>query len=128
VGNWCRIRSWERDYGEDSDWFRVRVLGLPPTADELQYIDFARIQQAHKRPVEVLRDEPLVAGFDVSGGGAAWNVIRFRRGLDARTYSPVRITGEQGRDRAVLIAQAQCRVFAESKMRAVLIARKDRPT
>jgi hypothetical protein len=27
------------DYGEDSDFFRVRVRGLPPTADELQYID-----------------------------------------------------------------------------------------
>jgi hypothetical protein len=84
------IAEWERDYGEDSDWFRVRVLGLPPTADELQYIDFASIQAARKRPVEVLRDEPLVAGFDVSGGGAAWNVIRFRRGLDARPFaSPV---------------------------------------
>jgi hypothetical protein len=100
------IAEWERDYGEDSDWFRVRVLGLPPTADELQYIDFARIQAARKRTVEVLRDEPLIAGFDVSGGGAAWNVIRFRRGFDARTYPPIRITGEQGRDRGVLIAKA----------------------
>jgi hypothetical protein len=100
------IAEWERDYGEDSDWFRVRVLGLPPMADELQFIDFARIQTARKRAVEVLRDEPLIAGFDVSGGGAAWNVIRFRRGLDARTYPPIRITGEQGRDRAILIAKA----------------------
>ena len=100
------IAEWERDYGENSDWFRVRVLGLPPTADELQYIDFASIQAARKRPVEVLHDEPLVAGFDVSGGGAAWNVIRFRRGLDARAYPPIRITGEQGRDRGVLIAKA----------------------
>jgi len=100
------IAEWERDYGEDSDWFRVRVLGLPPTADELQYIDFRTLQAARKRAVEVLRDEPLIAGFDVSGGGAAWNVIRFRCGLDGRTYPPIRITGEQGRERAVLIAKA----------------------
>jgi hypothetical protein len=100
------IAEWERDYGEDSDWFRVRVLGLPPTADELQYIDFRTLQAARKRAVEVLRDEPLIAGFDVSGGGAAWNVIRFRRGLDSRSYPPIRITGEQGRERAVLIAKA----------------------
>ena len=100
------IAEWQRDYGEDSDWFRVRVLGLPPTADELQYIDFARIQAARKRHVEVLADEPLIAGFDVSGGGAAWNVIRFRRGLDARSYPPIRITGEAGRDRSILIAAA----------------------
>ena len=99
------IAEWERDYGEDSDWFRVRVLGLPPTADELQYIDFTRVKAARSRQVEVLRDEPLVAGFDVSGGGSAWNVIRFRRGLDARSFPAVRITGEQGRDRSVLIAK-----------------------
>lgn len=28
-----------------------------------------------KRLVEVLDDEPLIAGLDVSGGGSAWNVI-----------------------------------------------------
>lgn len=100
------IAEWEQDYGEDSDWYRVRVLGLPPTADELQYIDFVRVKAARSRQVEVLKDEPLVAGFDVSGGGAAWNVIRFRRGLDARSFPAVRITGEQGRERAVLIAKA----------------------
>jgi hypothetical protein len=93
-------------YGEDSDWFRVRVLGLPPHADELQFIDFERIQNARGRAVEVLGDEPLVAGFDVSGGGAAWNVIRFRRGLDARSYPAIRITGEAGRDRNLLVGRA----------------------
>jgi hypothetical protein len=100
------IAEWERDYGVDSDWFRVRVLGLPPHADELQFIDFERIQNARKRTVEVLEDEPLVAGFDVSGGGAAWNVIRFRRGFDARSYPAIRITGEAGRDRSVLVGRA----------------------
>jgi len=33
-------------------------------------------------------------------------VIRFRRGLDARSYPPIRITGEAGRDRSILIAAA----------------------
>jgi hypothetical protein len=32
----------------------VRVLGLPPHADELQFIDFERIQNARKNQVEVL--------------------------------------------------------------------------
>jgi hypothetical protein len=103
--NKALIAEWESDYGVDSDWFRVRVLGLPPTADELQYIDFTRVKAARLRTVETLRDEPLVAGFDVSGGGAAWNVIRFRRGLDARSFPPIRITGEAGRERSVLIAK-----------------------
>jgi hypothetical protein len=92
-----------QDYGEDSDVFRVRVQGLPPNADELQFIDSKRVEAARKRIVTPLEDEPLIAGFDVSGGGAAWNVIRFRRGQDGRSVPPVRISGERGRDRNVLI-------------------------
>jgi hypothetical protein len=100
------IDQWIEDYGEDSDFVRVRVFGLPPTADELQFIDSARVTAAQSRKVEVLDDEPLIVGFDVSGGGAAWNVMRFRCGLDARSIKPVRITGEAGRDRNVLVARA----------------------
>src|SRR5581483_9050945 len=104
--NQSQIAEWLQDYGEDSDFFRVRVRGLPPMASELQFIDQARIQQARQALVEVLAGEPLIAGFDVSGGGAAWNVIRFRRGFDARARAPVRITGEAGRDRSVLVGIA----------------------
>jgi hypothetical protein len=42
----------------------------------------------------------------VTRGGSAWNVIRFRRGHDARSIPPIRIPGEQGRDRSVLIGIA----------------------
>src|SRR5262249_44123316 len=68
----------------------------------------------------------LVAGFDVSGRASmfsvsgtrgdgnntrevgrsgAWNVIWFRRGLDARTIPPIRIPGEQTTDRNVMLAK-----------------------
>ncbi len=100
------IEEWRQDYGEDSDWYKVRVLGLPPSASELQFIDSARIDKAKKNEAQPLDDEPLIAGFDVSGGGKAWNVIRFRRGSDARSIPPVRITGEAGRDRQLLVAKA----------------------
>jgi hypothetical protein len=100
------IEKWIQQYGIDSDFVRVRVLGQPPLADELQFIDNGRVNDARKRAAQALKDEPLIAGFDVSGGGAAWNVIRFRRGLDARSIAPVRITGEQGRDRSVLVGVA----------------------
>jgi hypothetical protein len=105
--NQDQIAEWLEDYGEESDFFRVRVRGLPPLASELQFIDQARINEARRRPIpEILYGEPLIAGFDVSGGGAAWNVIRFRQGFDARTKAPIRITGEAGRDRSVLIGVA----------------------
>jgi hypothetical protein len=89
------IQEWVDDYGEDSDFVRVRVKGLPPTADDAQFIDSARVFGAQKRPVATLPNQPLIAGVDVSGGGAAWTVCRFRRGLDARSFPPIRLTGEQ---------------------------------
>lgn len=89
-----------KDYGVDSDTFKVRVLGYPPSASELQYIDKARIDAACERTGMGLTDDPLIGGFDVSGGGKAWNVIRFRRGLDGSPLPPIRIPGEQDPDRS----------------------------
>lgn len=100
--NKALIEQWISDYGIDSDFVKVRVFGLPPSADELQYIDKARIEAARGRTVYALHDDPLVAGFDVSGGGKAWNVIRFRRGLDGKPdgLAPIRIPGEHDPDRS----------------------------
>jgi hypothetical protein len=99
------------DYGIDSDYIKVRVLGLPPSADELQYIDTGRITLARKRVMVPLQDDPLIAGFDVSGGGKAWNVIEFRRGLcgnplgsDGKPLGPIRLAGEKDPDRSARIA------------------------
>lgn len=100
--NQSLIQQWITDYGLESDFCKVRVLGLPPAASELQYIDKKRIDEARKRVQTALQGEPLVAGFDVSGGGKAWNVIRFRRGLDGNPagMEPVRIPGERDPDRS----------------------------
>lgn len=103
--NKTTIAEWLADYGEDSDFFRVRVRGLPPRASELQFIDQERIWQAQQRAAVPLEDDPLIGGLDVSGGGAAWTVLRFRRGVDARSFEPIRLTGEQSRDRSVVVAR-----------------------
>jgi hypothetical protein len=88
------------DYGIDSDYVKVRILGYPPSASELQYIDKARIDAARKRKALPIAREPLIAGFDVSGGGKAWNVIRFRRGLDGNALPAIRIPGERDPERS----------------------------
>lgn len=105
------IDQWITDYGLGSDYVRVRILGFPPAADELQYIDKGRIELARKRVMNPLQDDPLIAGFDVSGGGKAWNVIRFRRGLcgnplgqDGKPLGPIRMPGEKDPDRSARIA------------------------
>lgn len=100
--NKAQIAEWIADYGEDSDFVRVRVRGLPPAASDAQFIDTNRIREAQKRDVAVLPDEPLVVGVDLAWGGNDGNSIWFRRGLDARTLKPIRIPGEFTRDPAVL--------------------------
>jgi hypothetical protein len=100
------IKQWEKDYGIESDHYKVRVLGYPPSASELQYIDKARIDAARQRVGYALPDEPLIAGFDVSGGGRAWNEIYFRRGLDGNPegMKPIHIPGEHDPDRSQRVA------------------------
>ena len=100
--NKAQIAEWIEDYGEDSDFVRVRVRGLPPSASDAQFIDQGRVLDAQKRQVMVFPDEPLVAGADLAWGGGDDNVIRFRRGADARSIPPIRIKGEFTRDPAVL--------------------------
>jgi hypothetical protein len=96
------IAEWAAQYGEDSDFFRVRVRGLPPRASDAQFIDQERVLQAQSRKVYVMPDEPLVVGCDLAWGGGDDNVIRFRRGNDARSIPPIRVKGEFTRDPAVL--------------------------
>ena len=105
--NKAQLQEWIEVYGEDSDFVRVRVMGMPPRASELQFIDQGRVYAAQKRPLPVtFGDEPLIAGADFSDGGAAWNIVRFRRGNDARSFPPVRIPGEKARgDRGPLLAK-----------------------
>ena len=94
-----------KEYGIESDYVRVRIRGLPPAASELQFIERARILAAQQREVVTFADDPLIAGFDVSGGGSAWNVVRFRRGMDARSIPPIRVPGEHSRDRGPLLSK-----------------------
>jgi hypothetical protein len=99
------IREWEETYGEDSDFFRVRVRGLPPSASSAQFIDKDRIYAAQKREAVVLPDDPLIVGVDMAWGGDDENVVRFRRGLDARTIPPIRIAGEFTREADVMVGK-----------------------
>lgn len=103
--NKAEIAEWEQDYGEDSDFFRVRVRGLPPRAASGQYIDQERIQSAQTREARSLADDPLVAGVDFAWGGKDDNVVRFRKGLDARSIPPIKVKGLVTRDPAVMVGK-----------------------
>lgn len=103
--NKAQIQEWENDYGEDSDFFRVRVRGLTPRASDLQFIGSDLVYGAQTREVVTLEDDPLIVGIDIARGGDDSNVIRFRKGLDARSISPVRLLGSETRDTTRLVAK-----------------------
>lgn len=89
-------------YGIDHDHVRVRWLGLYPLAGEGKFIELYLVQDAQRRPAALLGDEPLIAGVDLSWGGSDDTVIRFRRGLDARSIPPIKIRGEHTKNPAVV--------------------------
>ncbi len=102
--NKVQIAEWIEDYGEDNDFVRVRVRGLPPSAGDL-FIDSERVWEAQRRQALFLVDDALICGVDVARGGGDWNVIRFRKGYDARTIPAERIPGEQTRDSTFLVSK-----------------------
>ena len=104
--NKTQIEEWAQDYGEDSDFFRVRVRGLPPSASDLQFIATSLVSAAQQRQPLPLVDEPLVCGLDVARGGSDRCVFRFRLGPDAQTIKPVWIPGDQSRDSMRLVSVA----------------------
>ncbi len=65
-------------YGEDSNFFRVRVLGEFPITEVDALIPYMWVSDAVDREITV-RDEPLFLGVDVGAGGDK-SVILHRRG------------------------------------------------
>jgi len=88
--NKTQIATWVKDYGEDSDFVRVRVKGEFPRAGTMQFIDSERVQQAVERALVTEWNPALVMGVDIARHGEDQTVIRFRRGLDARSIPAVK--------------------------------------
>lgn len=103
--NKTQLQKWVDDYGEDSDFVRVRVRGLPPKAASAQFIDSDLASIAMKREAYSGIRDPLIMGIDVARGGNDNFVISYRRGMDARTIPWVVIPGSEARDSEKLIAK-----------------------
>ena len=119
-----QIERWVADCGEDSDFVRARVRGLPPRASDLQFIASDRVYAAQNRALSGLRDDPLILGIDVARGGNAWTVGRFRKGLDARSIAPVRLSGEESRDTmrlASVVVEALDREYNGQKVHTAFV-------
>lgn len=82
------IEDWISDYGLDSDFVRVRILGEFPHTDSISFISRDLVAAAVNRPLD-FNSGAVVLGVDVARFGDDFSVIWPRRGRDAN-FSPVR--------------------------------------
>jgi hypothetical protein len=93
--NKAELTRWVDDYGEDSDFVRVRVRGVFPRAGSMQFIasDVVETAADPQRDVHVELTDPVVFGVDVARFGDDSTVIAIRRGRDARSIPWVVLRG-----------------------------------
>jgi len=77
------FKNWANDYGEDSDFFKVRVRGVFPDAGSLQLIPISSYEDNVGLEVRAMPFDPLIFGVDVARFGDDRSVIWMRRGRDA---------------------------------------------
>ena len=109
--------QWIEDYGIESDFVKVRVLGQFPDAGELQFIPTSAVRDCVGLEVAVQPHDPLVMGVDVARFGDDQSVIYYRQGRDAESQG---MHTYRGVDTMTLAAEV-ARHAAEKRPDAIFI-------
>lgn len=88
-----QLNQWVEDWGEDSDFVRVRVRGMFPKSAPDQLIPEDLIEAARSREEVVQLHDPLIAGIDVARFGDDQSVMYFRKGKTAGIRGPYKWRG-----------------------------------
>ncbi|MFM9915283.1 MAG: terminase [Rhizobacter sp.] len=86
-----QIDEWIADYGQDSDFVKVRVRGIFPSASSLQFISREVVDDAMTRELPSSRGESVVVGVDPARFGSDSSVIFTRCGRDARGWPAIKL-------------------------------------
>ena len=111
------FQKWADLYGEDSDFFKVRVKGEFPSASDLQFIPTAYYEDNVMVDIPVGPTDPLVMGVDVARFGDDNSVIWIRHGRDAEVHGPKIYKGVD----TMTLASEVARLAGEHNPDAVLI-------
>jgi len=87
------FQEWATDRGEESDFFKVKVRGVFPSAGSLQFINSDLVESATKRDRIIDSHAPLLIGVDVARFGDDETVIYPRVGYDARSWGYKKFSG-----------------------------------
>jgi hypothetical protein len=81
-----QLNKWIEDYGEDSDFCRVRIRGEFPRAGSTQFIPADVVAAARKAHVEVASILPKIGACDVARFGDDESIIGDRQGRRGRIW------------------------------------------
>ena len=84
----AQLDQWIEQYGIDSDFIKVRVLGQFPNASSMQLIPISLVERGFERWHSITEQEfsfaPRILGVDVARYGDDTSRIALRQGLNAR--------------------------------------------
>lgn len=113
--NKAKIEQWIADYGEDSDFVRVRVRGEFPRAGSNQFIPGDVVAAARKYRAESYAHLPKILSVDVARFGDDQTVIGTRQGRKGRILAKLR-----GLD-TVQVAERVIKIMQEEEPHAVVV-------
>lgn len=88
MANKAQLKAWIEDYGEDSDFVRIRVKGQFPRASSAQLIGQDVVDEALRRVPEGYEQHAKLLSVDVARFGSDQSVILKRQG--PRVWQPIR--------------------------------------
>lgn len=110
-----QLAQWVEDYGEDSDFVRVRVRGEFPRAGDRQFVSSDIVHEARGRSLkpDQYNFAPKILGVDVARNGGDQSVITRRQGLACLAQRKFR-----GLDTVTLagIVAQECREWGADKI------------
>jgi hypothetical protein len=106
ISNKAKIEEWLEAYGEDSDFFKVRVRGVFPSASDLQFISTEIADKAQKQVYKPGQFEhlPVIIGVDPAWTGSDSLEIVMRQGYYMKSLASIPKNDDDWR-MAQLIAQ-----------------------
>lgn len=110
-----QIEQWIADYGEDSDFVRVRVRGEFPRAGSTQFIPSDVVAAARRYKADGYSSLPKILSVDVARFGDDQTVIGWRQGRKAVTLEKLR-----GKD-TVFVAERVIHWQQEQKPDATIV-------
>lgn len=106
ISNKAKIEEWLKAYGEDSDFFKVRVRGVFPSASDLQFISTEIADKAQKQVYKPGQFDhlPTIIGVDPAWTGGDTLEIVMRNGYSMKCLATIEKNDDDMR-MANLIAQ-----------------------